>query len=528
MQNKKSITLLTGLLLIIVPWLVLLFLPIQQSGRVFLLFPMIAGTALYLLHRFVQNANMPVNQKEKILTKIETFIKLVPILLLKVLAILVIVAILGYLFIVLMNLLLPDNGWLRNRLTWQTIYFVGFFLVMITLIFGGMTLLKRRIPQARMMKVMEWLSGPMIAALTMVCFIFVLELLARYYVANNEYAYNGRYLNAIPYGELLHDDVMYSDYQYVNEIDVSLKIDIDPEIGIYLPDDMRGSYINIIDRVRVTTNQPAQYNQTIYMFGGSTMECVEGADWMTLPSYFQRKVNIVFPDTYRVVNMGVIGLISANQTVLLKTIDLQPGDIVIFFDGNNDVNSAFQFDFFVFPDINNGPVFVKLADQLIKHSIFFDIFLAPYNYLPSITHDVELQQVYVNQMLDYYNRSLIEAKDYAERKGAEFYHFLQPTLFTVSELSANEQKILRDYQFIPNGWADLHYKGYLALIDYNDILIDEGIISFDITDAFDPEFRQPNQEFFFDQVHVNYEGNELLAKRIFEIIQPYLFEGRYE
>lgn len=111
----------------------------------------------------------------------------------------------------------------------------------------------------------------------------------------------------------------------------------------------RGDHINVdADGIRRTLgmasrNQPSTRPLKIFMFGGSTMWGTGARDAFTIPSVLARELNRkgIAVD---VINFGESGYVSTQETVALL-MQLRKGqrpDLVIFYDGVNDVFSAYQ------------------------------------------------------------------------------------------------------------------------------------------------------------------------------------------
>lgn len=76
----------------------------------------------------------------------------------------------------------------------------------------------------------------------------------------------------------------------------------------------------------------------IWVFGGSTVVGAETPDFATIPSYLSRKLNAPGRTCVEVTNLGVIGYVINQETILLTQL-LKAGqrpDIVVFYDGAND------------------------------------------------------------------------------------------------------------------------------------------------------------------------------------------------
>lgn len=85
---------------------------------------------------------------------------------------------------------------------------------------------------------------------------------------------------------------------------------------------------------------------TVFMFGGSTLWGMGAPDDGTIPAYVQAALNEARDGAVCVVNFGVPGYVST-QGVIRLTTELQRGnipDVVIFYDGINDVLATIQND----------------------------------------------------------------------------------------------------------------------------------------------------------------------------------------
>ena len=112
---------------------------------------------------------------------------------------------------------------------------------------------------------------------------------------------------------------------------------------IIIPNNFKGKYINVENNLRVTKYQPLQYKNTIHVFGGSTIFGGEVPDENTIPSFLQKKLNDANV-IYKVNNYGVSSIIAKQQYERLKnTVEVKNGDIVIFYDGANDILQKIYF-----------------------------------------------------------------------------------------------------------------------------------------------------------------------------------------
>lgn len=86
---------------------------------------------------------------------------------------------------------------------------------------------------------------------------------------------------------------------------------------------------NVDERgVRHTSNQPKEFDNTIYFFGDSRFFGMGVPDGETVPSYFQRLVNQNKEKSYLVENYSVVNTTMDSTVAWIKTIDFKAGDIV--------------------------------------------------------------------------------------------------------------------------------------------------------------------------------------------------------
>ncbi|MDQ3907575.1 MAG: SGNH/GDSL hydrolase family protein, partial [Acidobacteriota bacterium] len=111
----------------------------------------------------------------------------------------------------------------------------------------------------------------------------------------------------------------------------------------------RGSYINVdADGIRLTASTEVAGTESrtplkVFMFGGSTMWGTGARDAYTIPSVVERELR-QRGVAAEVVNFGESGYVSTQEVITLL-LQLQKGrlpDIVIFYDGVNDLYSAYQ------------------------------------------------------------------------------------------------------------------------------------------------------------------------------------------
>jgi len=189
--------------------------------------------------------------------------------------------------------------------------------------------------------------------------------------------------------------------------------------------DFSGSYINIRNGRRVTLGSTGGRQKRVLVFGGSTIFSAEVPDSMTIPSQLQEIFlnNNVDLD---VLNLGIPGIRIENQLRILETIgDLGSEDIVVFYDGINDLNTIFRLG------LESNQLFIplgvtkKLIGWFQENSLLSGILIS--GFIDSKGLDKEfLDSEAETKVADLWIKNDKAARSYVESKGAKFVHILQP------------------------------------------------------------------------------------------------------
>lgn len=218
--------------------------------------------------------------------------------------------------------------------------------------------------------------------------------------------------------------------------------------------DFHGQYFNVQNNWRATTDQPANAAHRLWLFGASTVFCSEVPDSLTLPSFLQRLIG----PAYRVENRGVENIDAAKELIILKQAAIQPGDLVLIYDGAPDAMAPF------IRNSNPSPETLLAAQRA-------------------------------------YARVIGQARDYTLARGAAFWHFLQPMVYSIP---------LQPYEdgFSPNGAA---YAQSWPLFQTTPF-------SIDLSHSLD-SLRLAGDMIYFDEAHINERGNEAVARAIYQSLK---------
>jgi lysophospholipase L1-like esterase len=272
----------------------------------------------------------------------------------------------------------------------------------------------------------------------------------------------------------------------------------------YISTDFDSEMFNVSGGFRETTSQPEDFQAEIFIFGGSTVFSIETPDAYTIPSFLQSMLNEAGMGHYRVVSRGIPGGYSEEELAALLETDIQPGDIVIFYDG---INEIFRYL------MDRSP---KQYDNLIyymKKSLLLNDFLIPRLPLKRF----EDPESYQKEIYQIYSQNLTRAEEYVRQNGGTFVHILQPSLYTTPNLSQREKNLLENLRVLYPGWIEAYHLGYQAATRAHEDLVARGIPSIDFQQTLDGEDR--TVEIFIDDLHLNHAGNKIIAARIMDALQ---------
>jgi len=277
--------------------------------------------------------------------------------------------------------------------------------------------------------------------------------------------------------------------------------------NIIIPNNFQGKYINVKENLRATTSQPLNSLNTVHVFGGSSIFSGEVPDKNTIPSFLQVKLNNA-DRRYIVKNYGVSSIIAKQQYERMKkTVQIKKGDIVIFYDGANDILQKIYFnnqDGWILGGGDNKEFYwIKILRKIAKYSYSI-------SYIDKkITQALPLKANFKNEA-QIYLKEIKDAEVYVKNKGGKFYHFLQPVLFEKENKNRYEKELLLIRSLVPIGLEEVFKKGYPEFKKQLKKLSN----SYDLTKSFDVTKKSP----YLDWCHINHEGNEIIANKIFDII----------
>tara|TARA_B110000046_G_scaffold52446_1_gene58624 strand:+ start:309 stop:1559 length:1251 start_codon:yes stop_codon:yes gene_type:complete len=287
---------------------------------------------------------------------------------------------------------------------------------------------------------------------------------------------------------------------------------LDKTHGGVKPRNFEGKWINVRNNRRVTINKSGNYLRKIYLFGGSTVYNGEVPDTLTIASQLASLGANDF--LYEVVNMGATSIHSNQQFGRLKSeIKLKDGDVVIFYDGVNDVYERIVYENregYMAGQPKQENFWIKQLRSKSKYSSILHILLSQ-----MINNTKEISSTLIKNSIEDYIKTLGEVNEYAEAHRAYFYHFLQPTIFTKKNLNEYERMLLaKGPPFVTRQSVQAFTSAY-PIIENK---LDSIEFSYSLTGAFDNLEESP----YLDFCHVTHVGNKIIAENIWNRINDEL------
>ncbi len=289
-----------------------------------------------------------------------------------------------------------------------------------------------------------------------------------------------------------------------------------------------GKYINVDSQGVRSTWNPASYStepQEVYVFGGSTMWGESTRDDGTIPSFLSKDLN---NDTHswRVYNYGQTGYTFLQEIVRL-TLLLRKGhrpDIVVFYDGTNDVYASYQsgrLEYIHNADIIRRKIkareltsfqhfklgLIKLVkDHCCIYKAFHNTvmhFRKPYPFTEKAAQysDEQIAEL-AREIHDSYLKSYDLVEHLSIAYGFDFFCFWQPTGLLETHLTQEEENssprykdlVLKKLYDETNKLMEKHHP--IKFANISDILTDR------------------TESYYMDACHLSEKGNSIVSETI--------------
>jgi hypothetical protein len=329
-----------------------------------------------------------------------------------------------------------------------------------------------------------------------------------------------------------YQDAAYFGPEFLDESMRCVRLGSPPGACYLVGGDFEGHFIHVEGGRRRTTDAPANADRRVLLFGGSTVFGQEVPDEATLASCLQRALTRQAGPRFRVENYGTPAMIARQQTARLVETPLRAGDVVVFYDGVNDV---------FYPVYNGNPEGYRIGDssdggvrklsgaqawlyplcfRLKDHSCAAAlVFRGMDGPRPAVLVESDVLAGHLDAAEAGYLRALTEARASAESRQARFLHVQQPHLFSRAEFTNYERRVARNELRALPGLDEAFRLGDPRLGRAAQAAVRAGMVHVDLTDALDT--RSGTEEFYLDFCHVNHAANERLAKLISQHLLSY-------
>ncbi len=313
--------------------------------------------------------------------------------------------------------------------------------------------------------------------------------------------------------------------------------------------DIRGRYINIVGGLRATAHQPASADRQLLVFGGSTIFSEEVPDDHTIPSYLQALINMRCASRVRVLNYGVPSMNALQQVSRLRETSIRPGDIVMFYDGVNDVyytvyaGQSRRTSMSAAPD-PPGPLLSALFRASEVSAAARVVSAVTAHAVPAAMKDDDERRRNLDRVEAEHVEAISEAHRYVQAAQGVFVHVLQPHLFATPATTPYRRQLVANYvpvttatffqrdrpeRFegqallpVARGLAAAFDEGYPRLRRAAAVARAAGIESIDRSGILSADAVRG--EVFLDFTHVNHEGNRVVAAALFDAVHAHLGE----
>lgn len=291
--------------------------------------------------------------------------------------------------------------------------------------------------------------------------------------------------------------------------------------------EFHGTYVNVdSEGIRKTWEPPGEgtdHTTNIYCFGGSTVWGVGARDDFTIPSLLSNELYKHGFRDFRVYNYGESGWVFSQGVVQLLLL-LKKGrkvDVALFYDGVNDVQAAWR----------SGRSGTTMVGQILRARL-------DQGFLPDLLRNLKTYQVFVRMVDVVAARSAAREPDEVRERAAEQlaedivadyagslnlldrlsreYHFKyvclwQPSAFSETRLLPGEETdpLTRDPSLgmLFRAVNNLVKQREHSMPNFHDV---------------STTLNQRTVPTYIDYCHISEEGNDAMARRLCELLEPLL------
>jgi lysophospholipase L1-like esterase len=274
---------------------------------------------------------------------------------------------------------------------------------------------------------------------------------------------------------------------------------------------------NTLNFTTNTTEKPYR----IFGFGGSTLYGSGARDNYTIPSELSKLIKKNHPyKQVEITNFGCHGYIRSMENMALQK-ELLKGnipDLVLFYDGVNDVVSALQNNQAGLPtnsanrenEFNIGISYKSRLRSLLTKSNLYQ-FIKTHTKTNAI--DQKTAKTLSEEIVTNYLGNVKISKAISQAYNFEVLNFIQPAIYTKNNKIGIEKQALEETKVYENIF-NMTYNTLLKTDTSANDLIDISTV-----------FSESDKPLYLDFCHINETGNETVAKSIYGVINERIFKA---
>jgi lysophospholipase L1-like esterase len=299
----------------------------------------------------------------------------------------------------------------------------------------------------------------------------------------------------------------------LSKLDGLLKLMIDP-FTIYknYPNQKTTKYS--INQYGFRESYSSEKQFTAIVLGGSAaFGWVLDSNDKTFPSILSQ-----YNNTYNVINSAVMGFLSGQElSQMVHYLDEFNPSLYIVFDGWNDIYNPYAYIKswpMAFAPIGYSSNFLMIEEQLAHYYSLVRGEDNPKDEQIIPAGEILLnERIYFKKIVKTYISNISKMNAFANSRGTRFLVVFQPELGNKKNLSKSEQEVLntwiQKYQYLERKISE-RYKDFVA--EAKKEFLVRNIKFIDIND--EREFSENPEALFFDVVHPNESGHEMIARII--------------
>ena len=248
-----------------------------------------------------------------------------------------------------------------------------------------------------------------------------------------------------------------------------------------------------------------------FIVGGSTtFGSGSTSDNETIPGQLQQFFN-QHEKNVEVINAGIGSGYSYTEKFLIKNdlINLNP-DLILVYTGGNDSHRPI-----IYPTVTVGDYGINIKDIRFWRNPFVisDLFIETTRYE---TTNVELDRDFINKKITFWKNNMNDICKTASENDIKTIVTLHPILATSEKIFSNdESEYMKKDDFQTTDVVLEIFNGIGTQLPQLET-------SCDVTADLRNIFKNNPEPIFFDEAHINNEGNKIVAQKLFEIIDPHV------